>query len=430
VCVKKVLFVCVENSNRSQMAEAFARIHGAGMVEAHSAGSRPSGRVNPKAVEAMREAGYDLSKHRSKGLDNFNGTEVEVAVTMGCGDECPLVHARRRVDWQIPDPRDMAPDQFRGVRDLIEAKVKELLATLEEGNTASQSIKQAVREKYGAVAKSGLSTEHSGVRAVAEAFGYSPEELASIPSGANMGLSCGNPTATANLRPGEVVVDLGCGGGLDVFLAASRVGPGGKAIGIDMTTEMLELARKNAAQGGDGQPVRNVEFHQATIDKLPLPDASVDCVISNCVINLAPDKPAVFREVARVLKPGGRLAVSDIALKKQLPAEVGQDLMAYVGCIAGAILIEDYRRGLHEAGFAAVELIDTGADLNAYAKVENQGGCCSPTASGLPVVESGCCAPQGTAGDTLHSRLLDLLTRHNVNDYAASVRVFALKPKQ
>src|SRR5215472_4423056 len=122
----------------------------------------------------------------------------------------------------------------------------------------SQNIQQAVRSKYGAVAASGLSTDHSGVRAVAEAFGYTPEELAAIPAGANMGLSCGNPTATANLRPGEVVVDLGCGGGLDVFLAAAKVGPTGKAIGIDMTTEMLELARRNAAKGRDGQPVRNV----------------------------------------------------------------------------------------------------------------------------------------------------------------------------
>jgi SAM-dependent methyltransferase len=242
-----------------------------------------------------------------------------------------------------------------------------------------------------------------------------------------MGLSCGNPTATANLRPGEVVVDLGCGGGLDVFLAAAKVGPTGRAIGIDMTTEMLDLARRNAAKGNGGRGFPNVEFHQATIDKLPLPDSSVDCVISNCVINLAPDKPAVLREIARVLKPGGRLAVSDIALKKPLPPEIGQDLMAYVGCIAGAVLIEEYRCQLAEAGFAAVEVIDTGADLNTYAKVENQGGCCSPAASSLPVAESGCCATT-PVDDSLHRRLLDLLTRYNVNDYAASVRVFALKP--
>ncbi len=129
--MKTVLFVCVENSNRSQMAEAFARIHGEGRVEAASAGSKPSGRVNPKAVEAMKELDYDLTAHASKGLDEFNGREVDVAVTMGCGDECPLVRASRREDWQIPDPRDMTPEQFRGVRDLIEQKVKDLLAVLE-----------------------------------------------------------------------------------------------------------------------------------------------------------------------------------------------------------------------------------------------------------------------------------------------------------
>lgn len=291
----------------------------------------------------------------------------------------------------------------------------------------SEAIEQAVKSKYGSVATSGLSTDHSGVRAVAQAFGYTPEELASIPSEANLGLSCGNPTATANLRPGEVVVDLGCGGGLDVFLAAAKVGPAGKAIGIDMTAEMLTLARQNAAKGVNGVPLANVEFHQATIDKLPLPDATVDCVISNCVINLAPDKPAVLAEIARVLKPGGRLAVSDIALKKPLPAELADDLMAYVGCIAGAIPIEQYRSLLRDAGFEPVEVIDTGADLNAYAKVENQGGCCPPPASGLPIVDTGCCSPTAT-DDTLHARLLDLLARYDVNAYAASVRVFAVKP--
>src|SRR5690349_5557619 len=223
----------------------------------------------------------------------------------------------------------------------------------------SDVVERAVKSKYGAVALSGLSSDHAGVCAVAEAFGYTPEELASIPAEANMGLSCGNPTATARLRPGEVVVDLGCGGGLDVFLAAARVGPTGKAIGIDMTPEMLALARRNAARGSDGQPITNVEFHQAAIDQLPLPDDSVDCVISNCVINLAPDKPAVLREIARVLKPGGRLAVSDIALKKPLPPEIGNDVMAYIGCIAGAILIEDYRRILVDAGFAHVEVVDS-----------------------------------------------------------------------
>jgi len=298
----------------------------------------------------------------------------------------------------------------------------------------AHAIEQVVRSKYGAVAGSGLSSDHAGVRAVAEAFGYSPEQLDSIPAAANMGLSCGNPTAIAGLRPGETVVDLGSGGGLDVFLAAAKVGPTGKAIGIDMTQEMIDLARRNAARGANGQPITNVEFHLATIDRLPLPAESVDCVVSNCVINLAPDKPAVFREIARVLKPGGRLAVSDIALKRPLPAEIGDDLMAYVGCISGAIPIDEYRRQLEEAGFAHVQVIDSGADLNAYAKVENQSGCCSPametTGELLSVVSSGCCAPASAQQDVteLHARLAELMRRYTVNDYAASVRVYAVKP--
>jgi SAM-dependent methyltransferase len=290
----------------------------------------------------------------------------------------------------------------------------------------AKPIEDVVREKYGAVASSALSSKHAGVRSVAQAFGYSAEELASIPAEANMGLSCGNPTATANLRPGEVVVDLGCGGGLDVFLAARKVGPTGKAIGIDMTPEMLDRARANAERQG----LANVEFHEATIDKLPLPDGLVDCVISNCVINLAPDKHAVLREVARVLKPGGRVAVSDIALKKPLPPEVGNDLLAYVGCIAGAISIEEYVAGLKAAGFAAVEVVDTGKDLNAYSEVEGQAACCAPpalsSAPGLAVLGD-CCSPEPRASE-VHGGLAVLLKKYEVNEYAASVQVYAVKP--
>ncbi|HYV25837.1 MAG TPA: arsenite methyltransferase [Pyrinomonadaceae bacterium] len=298
----------------------------------------------------------------------------------------------------------------------------------------SQNIEEAVRTRYGNVAVANLSSEQEGVRAVAEAFGYSPDELASIPAEANMGLSCGNPTAMAHLREGETVVDLGSGGGLDVFLAAAQVGPAGRAIGIDMTPEMIDLARRNAARANDGAGYSNVEFHLATIDKLPLADSSVDCVISNCVINLAPDKLAVFREIARVLKPGGRLAVSDIALKKALPPEVSGDIMAYVGCIAGAIMIDEYKQGLAGAGFSNVQVIDSGSDLNAYAKIENQTGCCSPAVTQISSEErlsSGaysCCAPAPVkAEEGLFEKFTELLARYNVNDYAASVKVFAIK---
>lgn len=282
-------------------------------------------------------------------------------------------------------------------------------------------ILDSVRSKYGAVAESTLSSNDAGVKAVAEAFGYSAEELTSIPAEANMGLSCGNPTATAHLRPGEVVVDLGSGGGLDVFLAAKMVGPSGRAIGIDMTPAMIERARTNAQAGG----YTNVDFYQSTIDRIPLQDNSVDCVISNCVLNLAPDKPAVFREIARVLKPGGRLAVSDIALKAELPQAIARSMAAYVGCIAGAIRVDDYRAGLLAAGFEHVEIVDSGSDLNAYAKVENQSGCCSPAMDG-----ASCCTPaSNTDSSTLHAELSDLLAKYDVNAAAASVKVYAIKPK-
>ncbi len=290
----------------------------------------------------------------------------------------------------------------------------------------SEQLLDSVKSKYSAVAESTLSSDHAGVKAVAEAFGYSAEELTSIPAEANMGLSCGNPTATAHLRPGEVVVDLGSGGGLDVFLAAKMVGPEGRAIGIDMTTAMIERARENAAKGG----YTNVEFYQSTIDKIPLPDASVDCIISNCVINLAPDKPAVFREIARVLKPGGRVAVSDIALKAELPEAVASSLAAYVGCIAGAIPIETYREELLKAGFEFVQIVDSGADLNAYKKVENQAGCCSPGMEHpgtSAVVQEPCCTPAPSV-TTLHDDLSSLLDSYDVNEGAASVKVYAVKP--
>jgi SAM-dependent methyltransferase len=315
----------------------------------------------------------------------------------------------------------------------------------------SATVIDQVRDKYGAVAGSPLSGDHAGVRAVAEAFGYTPDELASIPAEANMGLSCGNPTAYANLKSGEVVVDLGCGGGLDVLLAAPKVGPTGKAIGIDMTPAMIDRAKANAARQG----VANAEFHLATIDRLPLADGSADCIVSNCVINLAPDKGAVFREMFRVLKPGGRVAVSDIALKQPLPKALADSVAAYVGCIAGALPIPEYEQLLREAGFAGVQVVDTKKDLNAYAKVENQAGCCSPamdraSACGSPAAaaDTGCCAPavsrevteeewiaatQGCCGaepeeSAVHTGLADLIARYDVNDYAASVQVFAIKP--
>lgn len=191
---------------------------------------------------------------------------------------------------------------------------------------------------------------------LAEAIGYSGSELAAVPEGANLGLSCGNPTAIASLAAGEVVLDLGSGGGFDCFVAGAKVGPRGRVIGVDMTPEMLAKARRNTESYERQTGFSNVEFRLGEIEHLPVADASVDVVISNCVLNLSPDKPQVWREIARVLKPGGRVAVSDLALLRPLPEAVLRDLEALVGCVAGAVPVEETRRHAIDAGFAEIRL--------------------------------------------------------------------------
>src|SRR4051812_29015155 len=201
----------------------------------------------------------------------------------------------------------------------------------------NETITTAVKEHYGAVARGEQSACGCGTDELAKAIGYTAEELA-LAGDANLGLGCGNPLALTQIKPGMTVLDLGSGAGFDAFLAWNQVGPTGHVIGVDMTDDMLVLARANADKRG----ATNVEFRKGFIEKLPVEDASVDFVISNCVINLSSDKPAVFKEIARVLKPGGRFAVSDIVLLKPLPTELAQSISAYVGCIAGASLMNDY----------------------------------------------------------------------------------------
>jgi len=183
--------------------------------------------------------------------------------------------------------------------------------------------------------------------------GYSPEELAVIPEDANLGLGCGNPTALASLKAGETVLDLGSGGGIDCFLAAKKVGPSGRVIGVDMTPEMVDRARDNARKSNTD----NVEFRLGEIENLPVADGSVDVILSNCVINLSTDKPRVFREAFRVLRPGGRMMVSDLALKRPLPKAVRESVDAYVACIAGALVREDYLSAIREAGFKDITVV-------------------------------------------------------------------------
>ena len=225
-------------------------------------------------------------------------------------------------------------------------------------------ILTAVRERYGAVAKGqgsecGCSSGSSsgccgtaGATDVSRSLGYSAQELASVPEVSNLGLGCGNPQAIASLKPGEVVLDLGSGGGFDCFLAARAVGPAGKVIGVDMTADMVALARRNAEKSG----VQTVEFRLGEIEHLPVADSSVDVIMSNCVINLSPDKPQVFREAFRVLKHGGRLAVSDTVTAAEMPEELKADLASYAACVAGSSSVDGLQRMLQDAGFEKIRI--------------------------------------------------------------------------
>lgn len=243
-----------------------------------------------------------------------------------------------------------------------------------------KNIQQEVQKKYGEIAassgsccgpKQGCGCSAPAAGDLSTGVGYSLAELASIPEGANLGLGCGNPVALASLRPGETVLDLGSGGGIDCFLAARRVGPAGRVIGVDMTPEMIHLARENAQKSDQ----KNVEFRLGEIENLPLADGAIDAAISNCVINLSIDKDRVFREIHRVLKPGGRMMVSDIVLDGDLPEKVKDSVAAYTGCIGGALKRDDYLDAITKAGFTRVEIVaetsvpvDLWADLPEEAK--------------------------------------------------------------
>jgi len=217
-----------------------------------------------------------------------------------------------------------------------------------------EQVRSTVREGYGKVAAGGKGCCGTGKspRDTARSLGYSDEEMNAVPEGANLGLGCGNPTAIASISEGETVVDLGSGAGFDCFLASPLVGRTGKVIGVDMTPEMLDRARENARKGG----YDNVEFRLGEIENLPMADNSADIIISNCVINLSPDKERVFSEAFRVLKPGGRLMVSDIVLTRELTADIRGSIQAYIGCVAGAVLKDAYLGAMAQAGFREVEV--------------------------------------------------------------------------
>ena len=281
-------------------------------------------------------------------------------------------------------------------------------------NNAHQ-MREKIQEGYTAVAKTsscccgpssfsgGPDQDHLSAQKLAEDIGYSAEQLAMLPDGANMGLSCGNPAAIAALKEGQIVLDLGSGGGFDVFLAGPKVGSTGKVIGVDMTPAMLSKARANIDHYTKTTNLSNVEFRLGEIEHLPVADNSIDVVISNCVINLSPDKQQVWREIARVLKPGGIVAASDMTLFKPLPPEAHEVAQAYVGCVAGAILMEDYKQMVQDAGLVSVLLKPNPKYVQT-------------------LVES---------GNELYRKIQDVLPQGTTPaDYLTSVGVAALKPKK
>ncbi|KAJ8590727.1 NAD(P)-binding protein [Rhizopogon salebrosus TDB-379] len=280
--------------------------------------------------------------------------------------------------------------------------------------TTDEEVVSAVRDAYSAIAREGTRPEYAD--AVAEAFGYTAEQLKSIPAESHMGLSCGNPVAVASIKEGETVLDLGSGAGVDVLLAAQKVGPKGQAIGLDMSTDMVALARKNASKQGYKPP--QVVFIQTQLTQpLPVETASVDCILSNCVINLLPaaGKAALLKEIYRVLKPGGRFVIDDIIGKKPFPDAIRFDLSGYIGCISGALELEEYRALMKDAGFTDALFIATGGDLDIY-NTAGSTGCCAPQPT-----STGCCAPP--------ARPLPQTTAtiESLNEWAAAYQIFAKK---
>jgi arsenite methyltransferase len=374
----KVLFLCTGNACRSQMAEGWTRhLHG-DTIEPYSAGVEVHG-LDPRAVQVMAEAGVDISGQRSKHLDEVGDIPFDYVVTVcdEARERCPLFPGRAKViHVTFEDPPRLAqtaPNEeealrhYRRVRDEIRTFIEDNLGRASTMVTDSspdknEQIREAVREGYGKIAKAGGtcgSGSCCGSRAaeqVARVVGYSEAELATLPEGANMGLSCGNPTAVASLRAGEVVLDLGSGGGFDVFIAGQKVGATGRVIGVDMTPDMVSKARHGVTAYQQRTGLDNVEFRLGEIEHLPVADASVDVVISNCVLNLSPDKPQVWREIGRVLKPGGRVAISDLALLKPLPEEIRNMVESLIGCVAGAVPVDQTRTMAEAAGLVNIQL--------------------------------------------------------------------------
>ena len=266
---------------------------------------------------------------------------------------------------------------------------------------SNEKIRETVRQEYMKIAQGGPGCcGASSPDKLAKGIGYMGEDLEVLPEGANMGLSCGNPTAIADLRRGQVVLDVGSGGGFDVFIAAKKLGPKGRAIGVDMTAEMVGKARAGITKFTEKTGLSNIEFRLGEIEHLPVADGSVDVVISNCVINLSPDKQQVWYEIARVLKPGGKACISDLALKKPIPASISKSVAALVGCIAGAVLLDRTKEMIQKAGLKIGKIMEKATNI------ELMLDCQDPLYAQVKE-----CLPEGT----------------KIGDYVVSVDITAIK---
>ncbi|CAM1506354.1 Fc.00g059950.m01.CDS01 [Cosmosporella sp. VM-42] len=294
----------------------------------------------------------------------------------------------------------------------------------------SREIYDQVRAHY-SVASKGTTAEYGS--AIAKSFGYSEDELASAPEGSNLGLSCGNPLAIASISKGETVIDLGSGAGFDAFLAADRVGPTGKVIGVDMNKDMLTKANSIKTNTRN----HNVEFFESTITDMSILGPGIaDCIISNCVVNLVPatEKHLVFSEMFRLLKPGGRVAISDILAKKPLPEKLRSDIALYVGCISGASEVPEYENFLKDAGFGEILIVDTKSDLNVYLQINEDGSkkseCCIPKKVDKGKREDCCEPPSETCcmtSDCKSEKDYVPDEENDLNEWVGSYKIYALK---
>lgn len=358
----RVLFVCIHNSARSQMAEAFLQKYGGELFEAESAGIEP-GKLNPNVVTVMQEIGIDLAGKATQGVFDLvqQGRGYNSVITVcdkEAAERCPIFPGVvKRIAWSFKDPssfsgsREEILQQTREVRDEIEQSVKAFVH--------DDQIKEMVRQKYSEIALQEKATNESACCGSgccsSEVYTIMTDDYSTIDGykpEADLGLGCGLPTQFAQIRTGDVVIDLGSGAGNDVFIARNETGETGKVIGIDFTPAMIDKARANAEKLG----YQNVEFRQGDIEHMPVTAGLADVIVSNCVLNLVPNKKGVFQEIYRVLKPGGHFSISDIVLVGELPDKIQQAAEMYAGCVAGAIQKKDYLSLIEGTGFQQIAL--------------------------------------------------------------------------